>query len=147
MMAAEHTAHASWQGDLMSGSGSVSTGSGAVSDVPLTWRARAEDASAGSSPEELIAAALASCFSMALSHGLAQDGNPPTSIETDAVATFDRTEAGFRVTTIALQVRGGVPGLDESGFQAAAEDAKANCPVSKALEGNVEITLDASLAR
>jgi lipoyl-dependent peroxiredoxin len=145
-MAAEHTAHASWQGDLMSGSGSVSTGSGAVGDVALTWRARAEDASAGSSPEELIAAALAACFSMALSHGLAQDDHPPTSIETDATATFDRTDAGFRMTKIALSVRGDVPGVDASGFQAAAEGAKANCPVSKALEGNVEITLDASLA-
>ena len=145
-MAAEHTAHASWQGDLMSGSGSVSTGSGAVSDVALTWKARAEDASAGSSPEELIAAALAACFSMALSHGLAQGGNPPTSIETDAVAAFDRTDAGFRVTKIALSVRGDVPGIDEAGFREAAEGAKANCPVSKALEGNVEITLDAALA-
>lgn len=145
-MAAEHTAHASWNGDLMSGSGSVSTGSGAVGDVGLTWRARAEDASAGSSPEELIAAALAACFSMALSHGLAQGGHPPTSIETDATATFDKTDAGFRVTKIALSVRGDVPGVDESGFREAAEGAKANCPVSKALEGNVEITLEADLA-
>jgi osmotically inducible protein OsmC len=145
-MATEHTAHTSWQGDLMSGSGSVSTGSGAVTGVPLTWRARAEDASAGSSPEELIAAAHAACFSMALSHGLAQAGNPATSLETDAVATFDRTDAGFRVTRIALSVRGDVPGVDETAFREAAEGAKANCPVSKALEGNVEITLDASLA-
>jgi lipoyl-dependent peroxiredoxin len=145
-MAAEHTAHASWQGDLMSGSGSVSTGSGAVSGVGLTWRARAEDAAAGSSPEELIAAALAACFSMALSHGLAQDGHPPTSIETDATATFDRTDAGFRVTKIALSVRGDVPGIDDAGFRTAAEGAKVNCPVSKALEGNVEITLDAALS-
>ena len=145
-MAAEHTAHASWQGDLMSGSGSVSTGSGAVNGVALTWRARAEDASAGSSPEELIAAALAACFSMALSHGLAQDGYPPTSIETDATAAFDRTDEGFRVTKIALSVRGDVPGIDEDGFRASAESAKVNCPVSKALEGNVEIALDASIA-
>ena len=145
-MATEHTAHASWNGDLMSGSGSVSTGSGAVSDVPLTWRARAEDASAGSSPEELIAAALAACFSMALSHGLAQAGNPATSLETDATAAFDRTDAGFRVTKIALSVRGDVPGIDDAGFREAAEAAKVNCPVSKALEGNVEISLDAALA-
>jgi osmotically inducible protein OsmC len=144
-MAAEHTAHATWNGDLMSGAGSVSTGSRAVSGVALTWKARAEDASAGSSPEELIAAALAACFSMALSHGLAQDGHPPTAIETDATATFDRTDEGFRVTRIALSVRGDVPGLDEDGFRAAAEGAKVNCPVSKALEGNVEITVDAAL--
>jgi osmotically inducible protein OsmC len=145
-MAAEHTAHASWNGDLMSGSGTVSTGSGAVSSVPLTWKARAEDASAGSSPEELIAAAHAACFSMALSHGLAQAGNPATSLETDATATFDRTDAGFRITKIALSVRGDVPGVDDAAFKEAAEGAKANCPVSKALEGNVEVTLDASLA-
>ncbi len=83
---------------------------------------------------------------MALSHGLTQAGNPPTSIETDATATFDRTDAGFRVTGIALSVRGDVPGLDETGFREAAEGATVNCPVSKALEGNVEITLDAALA-
>jgi lipoyl-dependent peroxiredoxin len=145
-MAAEHTAHASWNGDLMSGSGSFSLGSGAATGVGLTWRARAEDASAGTSPEELIAAALAACFSMALAHGLAQAGNAPTSLETDATATFDRTDDGFRVTRIALRLRGEVPGLDEAGFREAAEGAKANCPVSKALEGNVEITLDAALA-
>jgi osmotically inducible protein OsmC len=145
-MAAEHTAHASWKGDLMSGSGTFSLGSGAATDVGLTWRARAEDASAGTSPEELIAAALAACFSMALSHALAQAGTPSAALETDATATFDRTDAGFRVTQIALSVRGDVPGLDEGGFREAAEGAKANCPVSKALEGNVEITLDAALA-
>jgi len=145
-MAAEHTAHASWNGDLMSGSGTVSTGSGALSDVPLTWKARAEDASAGSSPEELIAAALAACFSMALSHQLAQAGTPATAIETDATAAFDRTDDGFRVTKIAISVRGQVPGADEAGFREAAEGAKVNCPVSKALEGNVAISLDAALA-
>jgi osmotically inducible protein OsmC len=145
-MAAEHTAHASWQGDLMSGSGSFSLGSGAATDVGLTWKARAEDASAGTSPEELIAAALAACFSMALSHGLAGAGHPPTSLETDARATFDRTDEGFRVTTIALTIRGYVPGVDAAAFREAAEGAKTNCPVSKALEGNVEITLNASLA-
>jgi osmotically inducible protein OsmC len=145
-MAAEHTAHASWQGDLMSGTGTVSTGSRAVSGVPLTWRARAEDASAGASPEELIAAAHAACFSMALSHALAQAGTPASSLETDATSTFDRTDAGFRITKIALSVRGDVPGIEEAAFSEAAAGAKENCPVSKALEGNVEITLDAALA-
>jgi osmotically inducible protein OsmC len=145
-MAAEHTASATWQGDLMGGSGTFSLGSGAARDVGLTWRARAEDASAGTSPEELIAAALASCFSMALSHGLAQAGTPPARIETDATATFDRTDAGFRITTIRLSVRGQVDGTDEDAFREAAETAKENCPVSKALEGNVAIELDATLA-
>jgi len=144
-MAAEHTAHATWRGDLMHGSGEVSTGSGAVSDVPLTWKARAEDPSAGSSPEELIAAAHAACFSMALSHALAQADTPANSLETDATSTFDRTDAGFRITKIALSVRGDVPGIDEAAFEEAAAGAAENCPVSKALEGNVEITLDASL--
>jgi lipoyl-dependent peroxiredoxin len=145
-MAVEHTASATWQGDLMGGSGTVSLGSGAATGVSLTWKARAEDASAGASPEELIAAALASCFSMALSHGLAQDGHAPTRLDTDATATFDRTEEGFRLTRIALRVRGDVPGIDAAAFRAAADGAKVNCPVSKALEGNVEITLDAAIA-
>ena len=145
-MAVEHTASATWDGDLMSGFGTFSLGSGAVSGVSLTWRARAEDASAGTSPEELIAAALASCFSMALAHGLAQGGNPPAHLETSATAAFDRTDAGFRVTKIALRVSGDVPGIEEAAFREAAQGAKQNCPVSKALEGNVEITLDASLS-
>ena len=140
------TASATWNGDLMSGSGTFSLGSGAVSDAPLSWHARAEDGSAGTSPEELIAGALASCFSMALSHGLAQGGTPATRIDTDATATFDKTDAGFRLTSIALRVRADVPGIDAAGFSEAAEGAKVNCPVSKALEGNVAITLDASLA-
>ena len=144
-MAAEHTASAKWDGDLMSGSGTVSVGSGAVSGVALTWRARAEDASAGSSPEELIAAALAGCFSMALANGLAQGGSAPAHLETDATASFEKTDAGFRLTRIALRVRGDVPGIDEAAFREAAEGAKAICPVSKALDGNVEITLEAAL--
>src|SRR5205807_7260983 len=111
-----------------------------------SWKARAEDASAGTSPEELIAAALASCFSMALAHGLAQGGNAPTRLETEATAAFDRTDAGFRVTKIAVRVRGEVPGINEAAFREAAEGAKVDCPVSKTLEGNVEITLDASLS-
>src|SRR5437867_5168271 len=116
-MAAEHTATATWQGDLMGGSGTFSLGSGAARDVGLTWRARAEDASAGTSPEELIAAALAGCFSMALSHALAQAGTPPTRLDTEARAVFDRTDEGFRITSIALRARGQVEGLDEEGFR------------------------------
>jgi osmotically inducible protein OsmC len=146
-MAIEHTASATWSGDLMGGSGSFSLGSGAASDVAITWRARAEDASAGTSPEELLAAALASCFSMALSAGLARGGTPPTQLDTDATASFEvGGEGGPRVSKIALRVRGQVDGLDENGFREAAEGAKVNCPVSKAFAGNVEITLDAALA-
>jgi osmotically inducible protein OsmC len=145
-MAVEHTANASWSGDLMGGSGSFSLGSGAARDVGITWRARAEDASAGTSPEELLAGALASCFSMALSAGLSRAGTPPTRIDTDAVASFELGDAGPRVSKIALTVRGQVDGVDEAGFREAAEGAKVNCPVSKAFAGNVEITLDAALA-
>ena len=145
-MGVEHTASATWKGDLMRGLGTVSLGSGAASGVALTWRARAEDASAGASPEELIAAALASCFSMALSHGLAQGGHAPARLDTDAAATFDKTDDGFRMTKIALRVRGDVPGIDESAFREAAEGAKANCPVSKALAGIPDVTLTAELA-
>src|SRR3989442_13999742 len=105
-MATEHTASATWNGDLMGGSGSFSLGSGAATDVGLTWRARAEDASAGTSPEELIAAALASCFSMALAHGLAQAGAPAHRIEAEAGAAFARTRQGFRGTATRPSSRG-----------------------------------------
>ncbi|TMK80024.1 MAG: OsmC family protein [Actinobacteria bacterium] len=143
-MATEKTARATWEGDLMSGSGRVSTGSGVLSEEGVSWSARAED-TAGVSPEELIAAAHATCVSMALAHGLAEDGHTPTRLETEATATFDKTEAGFRLTTMKLAVRGEVDGIDEEGFRKAAEGAKENCPVSQALKGNVDITLDAAL--
>jgi osmotically inducible protein OsmC len=111
----------------------------------MTWAARAQDVE-GASPEELIAAAHATCVSMALSAALARAGNPPQRLETDATTAFDKVGEGFGLTTIRLKIRGEVEGLDEDGFRQAAEEAKENCPVSKALAGNVEITLDASLA-
>src|SRR5215813_8760898 len=144
-MANEKTARAEWMGDLMSGSGTVSTDSGVLSDESMTWSARAEDAE-GVSPEELIAAASASCVSMALSHALAEGGHAPTRLESSATATFDKTDGGFRMTKIQLQIEGEVDGLDEAAFREAAEGAKNNCPVSKALEGNVEISVDAKLS-
>ena len=140
----EKRAHAVWEGDL-GGSGRVTVGSGAFDEQPVSWAARTENEDA-TSPEELIAAALASCFSMALSNGLAQAGNPPTKLETDAVATFEKTEAGFRMTRIALTVRGQVEGIDTDGFRKAAEEAKDGCPVSNALKGNVDLSVDAALA-
>ena len=143
-MATEKRAHAVWEGDLVHGSGRVSTDSGSV-DQPMTWAARAEDVE-GASPEELIAAAHATCVSMALSAALARAGTPPKRLETDATTAFDKVGEGFGLTSIHLRIRGEVDGLDEEGFRRAAEDAKENCPVSKALAGNVEITLDASLA-
>jgi lipoyl-dependent peroxiredoxin len=143
---AERRAHATWEGDLMSGAGRFTVGSGAIGEQEVTWAARTEEPDGKTSPEELIAAALASCFSMALSNGLAEAGNTPRRLETDAVATFEKTDAGFRMTRIDLTVRGNVDGIDEEAFREAAEQAKVGCPVSNALKGNVELTLDASLA-
>jgi osmotically inducible protein OsmC len=141
-MAVEHRAHTTWEGDLVSGSGVFTLGSGVTGPQTVTWRARAEDASAGTSPEELIAAALSSCFSMALSAGLARAGTPPKKLETDVTSTF---VGGEGIKSFAVSVRGDVPGLDEGAFRDAAEQAVVNCPVSQALKGNVEMTLDASL--
>ncbi len=143
-MANDKTARATWEGDLMSGSGRVSTGSEVLSDEGVSWSARAEGAE-GVSPEELIAAAHATCVSMALSHVLAEDGHAPTRLESNATATFDKTDDGFRMTKIRLEIEGEVDGIDEAAFLEAAEGAKDNCPVSKALEGNVEISVDAKL--
>ena len=142
---ADRTAQVTWEGSLLEGSGTIEqVGSGAFAPLPVTWAARSEDASGGkTSPEELLAAAHAACFSMALSNGLAKDGTPPERLETLATVTF---VPGTGITKIALTVVGRVPGLDEEGFRQAAETAKDNCPVSKALAGVPEITLDASSA-
>jgi lipoyl-dependent peroxiredoxin len=143
-MAAERNASVTWNGDLMSGSGTIDeVGSGAFGPLDVSWAARSEEASGGkTSPEELIAAAHASCFSMALSGGLAKAGNPPERLRTSATVTF---VPGTGITKIALTVRGSVPGLDADAFREAAEGAKKNCPVSQALAGVPEITLDAQL--
>jgi lipoyl-dependent peroxiredoxin len=145
-MAVERTANAEWQGDLMGGSGTVSTESGVVRDATIKWSSRAEAADENTSPEELIAAAHASCVSMALAHGLAEAGTPAQRLESKATATFDQVGDGFRMTTMRLEILGEVDGLDEDAFSKAAEDAKDNCPVSQALSDDVEVTLDASLA-
>jgi osmotically inducible protein OsmC len=143
-VAARRRAEVLWQGDLMSGKGTIErVGSGAIEGLEVTWASRSEEDSAGkTSPEELIAAAHAACFSMALSHGLAQQGNAPERLQVSAESTF---VPGTGITQMALTVRGWVPGIDDAGFRAAAEQAKDNCPVSGALKGNVEITLDAAL--
>jgi lipoyl-dependent peroxiredoxin len=142
-MATEKTARATWDGDLVHGSGHVNTGSGSV-DADMTWSARAEDVD-GPSPEELIAAAHATCVSMALAAGLAREGTPPRRLETEATTSFDKVGDGFKLTSVRLTIRGQVDGIDDAAFRAAAEGAKENCPVSQALKGNVEISLDASL--
>jgi osmotically inducible protein OsmC len=142
-MATERRAEVRWQGSLMEGGGTItSTTSGVIGEQAVSWPSRAEDGPQQTSPEELIAAAHAACFSMALSHGLAQAGNAPEELNTSATVTF---QPGEGITKIALTVQGRVPGLDDAGFQEAAATAKANCPVSKALAGVPEITLEARL--
>jgi lipoyl-dependent peroxiredoxin len=143
-MATEKTARATWEGNLADGQGRFSLGSGAVTDQPVTWKDRAEGGE-GTSPEELVAAAHASCILMALAGGLARAGTPPTKLESDAKATFDQVGEGFALTKMELRIRGQVEGIGEDAFREAAEGAKENCPVSQALKGNVEVTLDASL--
>ena len=141
-MATTRTANAVWEGELLTGSGVVALASSGVGEFPVSWPSRAEAPDGRTSPEELIAAAHASCFSMALSFGLAGAGTPPRRLDTQADVTF---QPGTGITGIHLTVRGDVPGVDEAAFVAAAEDAKANCPVSQALAGT-SITLTASLA-
>ena len=143
-MATDRTANVVWLGDLLSGSGTIDeVTSGALPALAVSWASRAEEPDGRTSPEELIAAAWASCFAMALSNGLAKAGTPPEKLETSATVTF---QPGEGITRGALTVRGTVPGLDEAGFRNAAETAKDDCPVSKALTGIPEITLEASLA-
>jgi lipoyl-dependent peroxiredoxin len=145
-MAAERRAQISWEGDLASGSGTFTVGSGSIGPQDVSWSARTEEPGGKTSPEELLAAAHASCFSMALSAGLARAGTPPRRLETEAVVTFDKVGEGWKVVSSALKVRGDVPGADEDAFRAAAEDARDNCPVSQALKGNVELSVDAALS-
>ena len=142
-MATDRKAEVTWHGDLMSGSGRIdSVSSGAIGGLDVDWHARSEDAESKTSPEELIAAAHAACFSMALSNGLAQAGHPADELKTSATVTF---QPGEGITKIALAVAGNVPGMEADAFAQAAETAKENCPVSKALTGVPEITLDARL--
>ena len=132
-MATDRRAEVVWQGDLMNGSGTIgSTTSGALGPLDVSWASRAEEPGGKTSPEELIAAAHASCFSMALSSGLAKAGTPPERLETAATVTF---QPGEGITSSVLTVRGTVPGIGADAFRAAAEEATTNCPVSKALAG------------
>lgn len=135
--------NAEWKGDLRSGSGTFTAGDSITGDY--SFKSRFEDGP-GANPEQLIAAAHASCFSMALSNGLAEAGTPVDSVKTDATVTLRIVDGAPTITSIALTTVGVVPGLDDAAFKAAADDAKKNCPVSKALAGVGEITLDASLA-
>ncbi|MEU8133041.1 OsmC family protein [Streptodolium elevatio] len=140
-MATTRTATTHWKGALIGGAGTVSLDSSGVGTYDVSWPSRAEAANGKTSPEELIAAAHSSCYSMALSHGLAGAGTPPESVDTEANVTF---QPGEGITGIVLKVQARVPGLSEEDFQAAAQNAKENCPVSKALAG-APITLEATL--
>ncbi|NKE55757.1 OsmC family peroxiredoxin [Lentzea sp. PSKA42] len=141
-MAVTQSASAHWEGSLIEGKGNVNLDTSKSGSFDIDWKARAEEAGGKTSPEELIAAAHSSCYSMALSHALTGAGTPPTSIDTNAKVTF---KAGDGIIGIHLTVRANVPGLSAEGFQEAAEGAKANCPVSKALAAVENITLDAAL--
>jgi len=145
-MAATRRAEATWSGDLASGSGFVSAvTSGVFSDLPVTWAARTESSDGKTSPEELVAAAHAACYCMALSGALGRAGSPPAKLEVSAEVTFEKTDGGWKVASSALTVRGDVPGMSEADFLTAAEGAKDGCPISGALKGNVALSVDAAL--
>src|SRR5712692_1663010 len=146
MAKAERRAEVEWQGNLIQGSGRVvSVGSGALGNLPLTWAARTERSDGKTSPEELLAAAHAGCYAMAFSHTLAQAGTPSERLTVSATCAFEQVGDGFKVTTMELDVRGKVPGLDQAGFEKAAQQAEQGCPVSNALRNNVQISFKAFL--
>ena len=145
MPLAERTANVVWNGTLTQGAGVVTLLSGAAPQLPVTWASRTQRSAGKTSPEELLAAAHAACFSMAFSGGLTEAGTPPTRLEVQARATLDTTDAGPTVTGVTLTVRGAVPGADAAGFKRAAEAAKAGCPISRALAPSVNVVLDAEL--
>jgi osmotically inducible protein OsmC len=140
-MATTRMANAHWEGSLMEGSGQVELTSSGIGTFPVSWPSRAEQAGGKTSPEELIAAAHSTCFSMSLSHALAGAGTPPTTVDTTAEVTF---QPGQGITGIVLKVKAAVPGLTAEQFAEAAEGAKANCPVSQALAATT-ISLEAEL--
>jgi lipoyl-dependent peroxiredoxin len=146
-MAATREARAVWNGDLLSGTGAVSAvSSGKFSDLPVSWSARTEAPGGRSSPEELLAAAHASCFAMALSGSLGRAGAPPNRLEVRSRVTFDKVGDSWSVVSSELEVKGDVPGADAAKFARAAEDAKENCPISRALKGNVKLSVKANLS-
>jgi osmotically inducible protein OsmC len=147
MADAPRRADAVWQGTLGQGSGEVSLAtSGAAGPLPVTWASRTERSNGKTSPEELLAAAHASCYCMALSAGLGESGTPPEKLEVSATVTFKEIEGGWKTGSSHITVKGTVPGIDEATFKKAAEGARDGCPISGALKGNVEISVEATLA-
>lgn len=145
MAMAERRADVTWEGDLRSGSGRLRPGSGAFPEQTVTFPARTEKADGKTSPEELIAAAHATCFAMAFSNTLAQNGTPPERLDVSAVCSLDRADGGLKITAMELSVRGTVPGLDGGKFEELARTAEQRCPVSNALRGNLDIRLRSEL--
>lgn len=141
-MALKRKASAQWNGGLKDGKGTISTNSGVLKDTQYSFSTRFEDG-VGTNPEELIAAAHAGCFSMALSGQLTNAGHPPESVRTQATVTMEKTDAGFTVTAVHLDVTAKVPGIDQAGFDTAANNAKSGCPISRLL--NATITMTATL--
>jgi lipoyl-dependent peroxiredoxin len=145
-MAAVRRAEVTWSGNLADGQGTVSAvSSGAFSDLPVSWTARTESSDGMTSPEELVAAAHASCFAMAFSGRLGRAGSPPQRLAVSADVTFDQVDGGWKVASSHLTVRGVVPGMSNEDFVREAEAAKDGCPISGALKGNVELSVDAAL--
>ena len=145
-MAAVRTATVTWNGDLASGSGTVSAGTSELfTDLPVSWASRTEDFDGRTSPEELLAAAHASCYAMALSGGLARAGGRPEHLHVEAEVTFDKVGDAWTVVSSRLIVMGHVDGMSPEEFDAAAEEAKEGCPISRALKGNVELSVEATL--
>jgi lipoyl-dependent peroxiredoxin len=145
MAIATRTAEIVWEGPLASGTGTVSGGSGALDQLPVTWASRTERPDGKTSPEELIAAAHATCFAMALSLMLGENHTPPERVVVEAACTLDEVDGAPRITTVQLRVRARVPGLESASFDAILERAGGLCPVSNALRGNVEIDLGGEL--
>jgi|ERR1035437_8548632 osmotically inducible protein OsmC len=142
------SASVKWIGDLASGSGELSAGtSGAFSALPVTWASRTELADGRTSPEELLAAAHASCYAMAFSSELTKAGSPPQALDVKSEVTFDRVDGKWTVVSSKLTVHGVVPGLEDGRFRGIAEQAKDGCPISRALKGNVELSVVATLDR
>ena len=135
-----------WVGALMQGKGSLTVGSGALGQQNVSWGSRTEEPGGNTSPEELVAAAHASCYAMAFSHTLGEAGHPPDSLNVSAVVTFAPIpEGGFRVSSSVLTVAGKVPGIDQAQFEDYAKQGEAGCPISNALRGNVDISVSATL--
>lgn len=146
MAKAERRADVVWEGNLLQGHGTiVSVGSGALGELPITWASRTERSDGKTSPEELLAAAHAACYAMAFSNTLARAGTPAERLAVSAVCAFEQVEGGYKVTTMDLDVRGRVPGLDQAGFEKVAQQAEQGCPISNALRNNVQIRVAAHL--